>query len=152
MESANSIKLILVGDGGVGKTTFVKRHLTGEYVKEYNATAGAETHNLTFYTTKGQIDIELWDTAGQEKTGSGLNSEYYAGADCAVIMFDVTSMITYQNVPKWFKDIVKTCGNIPICLIGNKCDDEDRKLFEDGINFHKKKQIHYFDVSAKDSY
>ena len=150
MESANSIKMILVGDGGVGKTTFVKRHLTGEYVKDYNATAGAETHTMSFYTTKGQIDIEVWDTAGQEKTGGGLNSEYYAGADCAIIMFDVTSMVTYQNVPKWFKDIVKTCGNIPITLVGNKVDDEDRKLFENDIKFHEKKGIHFWEVSAKD--
>ena len=152
MESANTIKMILVGDGGVGKTTFVKRHLTGEYVKDYNATAGAETHTMSFYTTKGQIDIEVWDTAGQEKSGTGINSEYYEGADCAIIMFDVTSMITYQNVPKWFKDIVKTCGNIPITLVGNKVDDEDRKLFETDIGFHKKKGISYFDVSAKDNF
>jgi len=67
-------------------------------------------------------------------------------------MFDVTSMITYQNVPKWFKDIVKTCGNIPICLCGNKVDDEDRKLFENDIKFHEKKGINYFDVSAKDNF
>ena len=57
-------KLVLVGDGGVGKTTFVKRHLTGEYEKKYIATIGVEVHPMPFFTNKGQIKFNVWDTAG----------------------------------------------------------------------------------------
>ena len=57
-------KLVLVGDGGVGKTTFVKRHLTGEFEKKYIATLGVEVHPMTFHTTKGPIKFNVWDTAG----------------------------------------------------------------------------------------
>jgi len=59
-------KLILVGDGGVGKTTFVKRHLTGEFEKKYVATLGVEVHPLTFHTNRGALKFNVWDTAGQE--------------------------------------------------------------------------------------
>jgi GTP-binding nuclear protein Ran len=62
-------KLILVGDGGVGKTTFVKRHQTGEFEKKYVATMGVEVHPLPCYTNLGPVIFNCWDTAGQEKFG-----------------------------------------------------------------------------------
>lgn len=65
-EQAPEFKLILVGDGGVGKTTFVKRHLTGEFEKKYVATLGVEVHPLLFHTNRGPIKFNVWDTAGQE--------------------------------------------------------------------------------------
>jgi GTP-binding nuclear protein Ran len=68
-------KLVLVGDGGVGKTTFVKRHLTGEFEKKYIATLGVEVHPMVFYTNHGAIKFNVWDTAGQEKLG-GLRDGY----------------------------------------------------------------------------
>jgi len=62
-------KLLLVGDGGVGKTTFVKRHKTGEFEKKYVATMGVEVHPIPFHTNLGPIIFNCWDTAGQEKLG-----------------------------------------------------------------------------------
>jgi GTP-binding nuclear protein Ran len=67
--------MILVGDGGVGKTTFVRRHLTGEFEKRYVATLGVEVHPLKFFTNLGPIQFNVWDTAGQEKFG-GLRDGY----------------------------------------------------------------------------
>lgn len=65
-QATPEFKLILVGDGGVGKTTFVKRHLTGEFEKKYVATLGVEVHPLLFHTNRGPIKFNVWDTAGQE--------------------------------------------------------------------------------------
>ncbi|CAN0039414.1 unnamed protein product, partial [Rangifer tarandus platyrhynchus] len=64
-------KLVLVGDGGTGKTTFIKRHLTGEFEK-YVAALGVEVHPLVFHTNRGPIKFNVWDTAGQEKFEKGL--------------------------------------------------------------------------------
>lgn len=145
------LKLILVGDGGVGKTTFVKRHLTGEFEKKYIATQGVEVHPMEFSTTKGKIKFNVWDTAGQEKL-SGLRDGYYIDAHCAIIMFDVCSRITYKNVPKWYKDITRICENIPIVLVGNKVDEKNRKVKAKQILFARKHGLQYFDISAKSNY
>lgn len=58
-------KIVLVGDGGVGKTTFIKRHQTGEFEKRYIATQGVEVSSITFATSHGPIKLNIWDTAGQ---------------------------------------------------------------------------------------
>jgi len=144
-------KLVLVGDGGVGKTTFVKRHLTGEFEKKYNATVGVEVHPLQFQTNRGLIVYNVWDTAGQEKFG-GLRDGYYIGGQCAIIMFDVTSRITYKNVPNWHKDLIRVCENIPIVLCGNKVDVKDRKVKAKSITFHRKNNMQYYDISARSNY
>ena len=80
-----------------------------------------EVHPLTFHTNRGPICFNTWDTAGQEKFG-GLRDGYYINGQCAIIMFDVTSRITYKNVPTWHKDLTRVCENIPIVLCGNKVD------------------------------
>ena len=144
-------KLVLVGDGGVGKTTFVKRHLTGEFEKRYIATLGVEVHPMPFFTNHGQVNFNVWDTAGQEKLG-GLRDGYYIGGNCGIIMFDVCSRITYSNVPKWYKDLTRVCEAIPIVLVGNKVDVRDRKVKAKQITFHRKKNLQYYDISAKSNY
>eukprot|EP01094_Clydonella_sp_ATCC50884_P001203 TRINITY_DN1089_c2_g1_i1.p2 TRINITY_DN1089_c2_g1~~TRINITY_DN1089_c2_g1_i1.p2 ORF type:complete len:221 (+),score=84.97 TRINITY_DN1089_c2_g1_i1:24-665(+) len=150
-EPDHVFKLVLVGDGGVGKTTFVKRHLTGEFEKKYIATIGVEVHPLAFHTNAGQVVFNVWDTAGQEKFG-GLRDGYYIRGECAIIMFDVTSRITYKNVASWHKDLVRVCNRIPIVLCGNKVDVKDRKVRPKQIVFHRKKNLQYYEISAKSNY
>jgi len=144
-------KLVLVGDGGVGKTTLVKRHLTGEFEKKYIPTLGVEVHPLKFCTNCGVICFNVWDTAGQEKMG-GLRDGYYIQGECAIIMFDVTSRITYKSVPEWYKDIVRVCENIPIVLVGNKVDVKDRQVKARNIQFHRKRNLQYYDLSARSNF
>merc|ERR1711985_189678 len=149
--SVPEFKLVLVGDGGTGKTTFVKRHLTGEFEKKYIATLGVEVHPLGFSTNLGQIQFDVWDTAGQEKFG-GLRDGYYINGQCGIIMFDVTSRITYKNVPNWHRDLVRVCENIPIVLTGNKVDVKNRQVKPKQVTFHRKKNLQYHEISAKSNY
>jgi len=144
-------KLILCGDGSTGKTTFVKRHITGEYEKKYIATVGCCVHPLQFTTSRGVIQFNTWDTAGQEKL-SRLRDAYYIHGQCAIIMFDLTARVTYNNVPEWYRGIQRVCGHIPMVLCGNKVDIPDRKVKVKSINFHHKKNINYYDISAKTNY
>ncbi|CAL6319230.1 unnamed protein product [Bathycoccus prasinos] len=123
-----------------GKTTFVKRHLTGEFEKKYLPTVGVAVHPLDFNTNCGPIRFDCWDTAGQEKFG-GLRDGYYIHGQCAIIMFDVTSRTTYKNVPTWHRDITRVCEDIPIVLCGNKVDVRNRQYYElsakSNYNFEK---------------
>jgi len=98
MAQVPEFKLVLVGDGGVGKTTLVKRHLTGEFEKKYIPTLGVEVHPLKFTTNCGDLSFNVWDTAGQEKFG-GLRDGYYIQGQCAIIMFDVTSRTHTRMYP-----------------------------------------------------
>lgn len=67
-------------------------------------------------------------------------------------MFDVTSRITYQNVPNWHRDLIRVCNNIPIVLCGNKVDVKDRKLRAKTITYHRKNNMQYYDISARSNY
>ncbi len=151
MAGSVEFKLVLIGDGGVGKTTFVKRHLTGEFEKRYIATLGVEVHPLTFHTSRGPVTFNVWDTAGQEKL-SGLRDGYYIGGNCGIIMFDVSSRITYKNVPKWYRDLIRVCEQVPIVLVGNKVDIKERKVKAKQITFHRRHGLQYYDISAKSNY
>lgn len=67
-------------------------------------------------------------------------------------MFDVTSRITYKNIPKWYKDLTRICEQIPIVLVGNKVDQKDRKVRARQITFHRTRNLQYYDISAKSNY
>eukprot|EP00918_Siedleckia_nematoides_P099548 GHVU01217714.1.p2 GENE.GHVU01217714.1~~GHVU01217714.1.p2 ORF type:complete len:127 (-),score=22.11 GHVU01217714.1:642-1022(-) len=67
-------------------------------------------------------------------------------------MFDVTSRTSYKNVPNWYRDIVRVCDSIPIVLVGNKVDMKDRMVKARMIQFHRKRNLQYYDVSARSNY
>ena len=146
-----SFKCVLVGAGGVGKTTFVKRHRTGEFEKRYVATLGVEVHPLCFHTNMGPIRFNVWDCAGQEKFG-GLRDGYFIQGKCAILMFDVTSRMSYQEIPTWYTDVMRVTDHIPMVLAGNKVDVKDRKVQPQSIKFHEEKEIPYYDISARSNY
>jgi GTP-binding nuclear protein Ran len=112
---------------------------------------GVEVHPLDFTTNCGKIRFYCWDTAGQEKFG-GLRDGYYIHGQCAIIMFDVTSRLTYKNVPTWHRDLCRVCENIPVVLCGNKVDVKNRQIKPKQVTFHRKKNLQYHEISAKSNY
>ena len=162
MSNIPEFKCVLVGDGGVGKSAFVKRHMSGEFERKYIATLCLEVHPLLFHTNRGPIKFNCWDTAGQEKFG-GLRDGYYIQGQCAIVMFDVTSPITYENVPNWHADLTRVCGtDIPMVLCGNKVEIKERRVKASQITFHRgeddeegnvvRKPMQYYDISARSNY
>lgn len=145
-------KLILLGDGGVGKSNFISRFFEQSFERSYNPTTEAMIHTLVLYTNRGPIKLNVWDTVGQEKGGS-LWDKYYIQADSAILMFDLTSRVSHRNISHWHSDLTRLCENIPIVIVGNKVDlNLERKVTAKQITFHRKKNLQYYDMSAKKNY
>ena len=151
METTRTFKIIISGNGNVGKTTFIKRHLTGGFERRYVATLGVEVHPLKFRTNYGTICFNLWDTAGQERFG-GLREGYYFEADGVMLLFSVMDMQSYRDVGKWDDLVHNSVGNIPTVLCGNKVDCRDRVVKPRQINYHRINNLPYCDISAKSNY
>ncbi len=116
-------KVVIVGDGGVGKSQFVKRLAGFDFDPIYNTTLGVEVRSIA--DRDSGIKYNIWDVAGKEKL-DGLRVGYYNNSDIAVVMYSVDNKWTASSVSKWKQDIRKNCGNIPIYVVGNKTDCENK--------------------------
>lgn len=144
-------KICLIGDGGVGKTTFINRVLDGPFTKEYVATVGVVVHKATFWVSKDHsIQFEVWDTAGQEKK-AGLKDLYYLEADGAMFFYDVTSRVSAKNLPNWIDHFKRAAGDDkPIVIVANKIDCVDRKVNKKNIlTSIKRFEYEYCEISAR---
>jgi GTP-binding nuclear protein Ran len=117
MEQTREFKVCLVGNGGVGKTTFVKRFIFREFEKKYVATLGVEVHPLTFDTNYGKITLNMWDTAGQERFG-GLRDGYYINGEGAIV-FHTEDM--EHTCERWERDFTRRTG-APMVRVQTKMD------------------------------
>jgi GTP-binding nuclear protein Ran len=142
-----SYKICLIGDGGVGKTTFVKRLRNGEFQTKYFATMGVSVEPLLLMTSIGPIKIDVWDTAGQEKF-RGLQEGFYVDAHGFIIMYDVTNANSYKNLANWYKE-VRDQSPKPMVLVGNKCEVAARRVKPKAVTFHRKINLQYYEVSTK---
>eukprot|EP00931_Biecheleriopsis_adriatica_P054193 TRINITY_DN31862_c0_g1_i1.p2 TRINITY_DN31862_c0_g1~~TRINITY_DN31862_c0_g1_i1.p2 ORF type:complete len:257 (+),score=58.38 TRINITY_DN31862_c0_g1_i1:26-772(+) len=146
------VKLLLVGDGEVGKTTFVKRHLTGEFLTRYKPTEGFEMTKLRVNTSSGQVQFNVWDTAGQDRH-AGLGDAYYIGADCAIVFFDVTRRETVESAQQLLQKIRKVAGDVPTVMVGNKVDVASRVVkAKDVVNIMRRLKVQYYDLSLKSQF
>lgn len=133
-----TFKAIFVGDGGVGKSTYVKKMLTGRFSSKYIATLGVEVHPIDFRTSVGEIVFNVWDCAGQEKFG-GLRSGYWINAQVAFVFYDASK--ESRKISSLVEEIKKVCGDIPIFYIATKCDLEEIKSSNEAISISSKENI-----------
>jgi GTP-binding nuclear protein Ran len=117
MEQTRTFKVCLVGNGGVGKTTFLRSLLTNEFERKYVATLGVEVHPVTFNTNYGKITINMWDTAGQERFG-GLRDGYYI-LGVGALVFHTPDM--EHTCERWEEDFSRITG-APMVRVQTKTD------------------------------
>lgn len=150
-QESKVFKVVFIGEGGVGKSVFLGRHLTGEFKTTYLATLGCEVNPIRFETNYGPITFNVWDCAGQEQY-MGLGDGYYIGADAAIVFFDVTNEPTFNNIRSWITSFKRVVPNGQIVVCGNKCDVKDRKVKPKTIQQDISKNYYYHEVSAKTNY
>ncbi len=124
-----SYKIVLVGNGGVGKTTYVKRLLTNEPCEsKYVATLGVEVHPLRMRTNYGTIVFNCWDTAGVEKFG-GLRDGYYILGEGAIVMGSVTDEDSLLAMDKWYNSVAAHVPEDKIVRVYNKVSPSEEESY-----------------------
>ncbi|KAI8464489.1 MAG: ras family-domain-containing protein [Monoraphidium minutum] len=146
------VKLVLLGDSGVGKSCLVLRYVRGQFDESSKITVGAAFMSHQIITPEGKsLKFEIWDTAGQERYLS-LAPLYYRGAHAAVIVYAVDSRESFEKARYWVDQLQKnTSGSMVIVLVGNKSDlAEKREVAEDeGRAFAEAHRMLFFESSAK---
>ncbi len=123
----STIKIIIIGEPGAGKTSLVKKFVSSQFSTDYRASIGANMFIKNLFLDSGQeIKVQLWDIAGQERWIK-MRRLYYQGAQGALILGDLTREKSFMQIEKfWHPDIKKYCNEIPIILIANKNDLTDK--------------------------
>lgn len=128
------LKVIILGDSGVGKTSLMQQFVNSKFLHQYKATIGADflTKEITVDGNKN-VTLQIWDTAGQERFQS-LGVAFYRGADCCVLCYDVTNEKSLNSLALWKDEFliqlnVSNPQDFPFIIIGNKIDvDESKKI------------------------
>ena len=154
-------KLIIIGDTGVGKSCLMKRVMDNEFSNEHQVTVGVEFGSFGLRINGQVIKLQIWDTvsnifltikAGQESFRS-VTRIFYRGAHCVFLTYDITRDETFANLVEWLHEIqLHAAEDVKIYLIGNKCEEEDKREVtkERAIAFAKERKIHkVFETSAK---
>jgi small GTP-binding protein len=123
-------KIVLLGDGCIGKSTFFNMitNLNDDnyrFQKKYQATDNFDFDRVNLKTNVGSTTIDLWDTAGQENRGGKLRDAYLKGADGILLLYDVSEKRTIENISKWLEQIKSVEPNVPVAVLGNKSDKFD---------------------------
>ncbi|MHA1378854.1 MAG: GTP-binding protein [Candidatus Helarchaeota archaeon] len=142
-------KVIVVGDGAVGKTAITIRFAEGRFEEHYKMTIGVDFAIKLIEIGGYKVKLQVWDTGGQERF-SYIRPLYYKGAMAAIAIFDLTNRESYENLPKWFQEVADNCGAIPLMLVGNKSDLPDRAVeTTEAQELSNKLGVEYFEASAK---
>jgi Rab family protein len=130
MTEFNAIKLVLLGDSGVGKTSIVTQYVSGTVPENINPTIGAAFVTKEVTIDNQNLELLIWDTAGQE-VYRGLAPMYYRSALIAIIVFDVTNQESHNSVSYWIRELQTNVEeNIVILVCGNKTDLEDKRVVQ----------------------
>ena len=139
-----NLKIVLIGDSNVGKTTLLYKYLNDENTEDITPTLGLENKVKTSLIKGIKTKIQLWDTVGQEKFNS-LTQNIFQNTDGILIIFDLTNKESFTNIQKW---ISKSDKNIKTIIVGNKSDlIDNRQVTKEDIKLITQK-YNYVEVSA----
>jgi Ras-related protein Rab-7A len=127
------LKIVILGDSGVGKTTLLQQYLNGKTTGNAKPTIGADFSKKEIMIDNAVVTLQIWDTAGQEKFQS-LGYAFYRGADCCALVYDITNKKSFEDLNRWKEGFIENAGpddpkTFPFVLLGNKVDREpERKV------------------------
>ncbi|XP_071689312.1 ras-related protein Rab5-like [Rutidosis leptorrhynchoides] len=126
---------VLLGDMGTGKTSMVLRFVKGQFYDHQESTIGAAFFTQVVSIHKTTVKFDIWDTAGQERYHS-LASMYYRGAAAAVVVYNITSMVSFQRAKKWVEELQRQSNpHLVMVLVANKADLSTKREVETEITY-----------------
>jgi len=151
------LKVIILGDSGVGKTSLMNQYVNRKFSNQYKATIGADFLTKDVMIDDRLVTMQIWDTAGQERFQS-LGVAFYRGADCCVLVYDVTNPNSFKSLDSWRDEFLIQASprdpeSFPFVVLGNKVDLESRAVSTKRAQTwcQSKNDIPYFEVSAKEA-
>ncbi|XP_072314957.1 ras-related protein Rab-38 [Eucyclogobius newberryi] len=159
MQQERLLKVLVIGDLGVGKTSVIKRYVHQVFSQHYRATIGVDFALKVLQWDKAVVRLQLWDIAGQERYGH-MTRVYYREAVGALVVFDMTRLSTFQAVLKWKGDLdskvaLSNGRPVPAVLLANKCDQRGLGLCSKVPKLERFSQqygfVGWFETSAKDN-
>ncbi|KAK8800352.1 hypothetical protein WA171_004984 [Blastocystis sp. BT1] len=142
-------KVVLLGEGRVGKTSMIKQIMKKNFTENEISTTQASHYQKVVKLDNRNVTLDIWDTAGQEQYHA-LGPVYYRDADAAILVFDVTMKETFAMVKSWVKEISSTCEkDIVYVIAGNKVDLIETPQMEEAWQFARSIKGEYIETSAK---
>jgi len=125
------LKVIILGDSGVGKTSLMNQYVNKKFTNQYKATIGADFLTKEVMLEEKLVTMQIWDTAGQERFQS-LGVAFYRGADACVLVYDITNQKSFEQLDSWRDEFLIQAGprdpeNFPFVVLGNKVDKENER-------------------------
>jgi len=147
------IKLMIIGETKTGKTSLISRYCKNEFSGSlYLSTMGIDFQIKNLQMNSKKIRLQIWDTAGQERFRN-IAKNYFQSSDGFVIVYDIANLESFQTLDYWIEEIKSNSQELAkMILVGNKCDIiEERQVKKDeGKEYAKKKNMKFYEVSAKD--
>eukprot|EP00088_Acartia_fossae_P055795 TRINITY_DN6484_c0_g1_i3.p1 TRINITY_DN6484_c0_g1~~TRINITY_DN6484_c0_g1_i3.p1 ORF type:complete len:222 (-),score=24.55 TRINITY_DN6484_c0_g1_i3:394-1059(-) len=148
---SDKIKIIAIGDSGVGKTSIIKRYCLDAFSVDLKSTIALDLIEKTVDLCGRSRNLCFWDTSGQERYDA-LSSSYFRGAHGVILVYDVTDVRTFDRIKAWMEKVDDYCDrqSTKLILLANKCDLEGRVVDTDmGTRAASLHGMMYFEVSAK---
>ena len=151
MSENEKIILSVLGNSGVGKTSFIMKFTDNTFQESYLATYGIDFKTKFVTINNYKYRVDLYDTAGQERFRS-ISVNSIRMSDGVILIYDITNEFSYENIYGWMDNIYQVKGkDFPVILIGNKCDKDEERVVskEKGEEMAKKYNITFFEASNK---
>ena len=145
-----SLKLLLIGDSQVGKTSLLLNYTDHIFPEEHVATIGVEYKDKNIIKDNYNIRLQIWDTVGQERFRS-ITKSIYRNANGVLFVYDITNKESFANIKNWIKDLQNVGNDIKGIIVGNKIDLDPERIIDkkDLEEMANKYQMPFIETSAK---
>ena len=145
------LKLLLLGDSSVGKTSILLKYISNKFDESSISTVGVDYMDKIIDYNKFKIKLQIWDTSGEEKFRT-ITKNFYRNADGLLVVFDLTKKESYDHIKSWINEAKENNDKLKTLLIGNKLDLKDERIVAIDVakQFAEKNNLKYIETSAKD--